>query len=167
MTLGEKQVQERLSLIFSDVIPVPLRKRQQTLVPNDGQFHRRGSGIQIRTRTIGISTFRRGRGAEAQEVEDESVDDLVGQGVLLLEERLDEDVGGAAALGRGRGLLRREVAEALQGSGGVQHGDGDAGQDGGDDVRFAQGAGAAGDEGEEEALEPRGGFVQGLLEGFE
>lgn len=46
----------------------------------------------------------------------------------------------------------------------MQDGDGDAGDDARNNMCFAEGAGAAGDEGEEKTLEEAGGFVEGLFE---
>lgn len=111
---------------------------------------------------------RRGVDApETQKVEDERVDDLVRQGVLLLQQRLDEDIGRAAALRAVGGFLGRNVAEALERGSGMKNGDGDPSQNGRDDVRFSERAGAAADEGKQEALEECRRFVQALLEGVE
>lgn len=46
-------------------------------------------------------------------MEDDRVDDLIGQRVFLLQQRLDEDIRRASAFSAGRGLLRRNVAKPL------------------------------------------------------
>ena len=80
-----------------------------------------------------------GGGTVAQEVEDEPVDDFVGEGVFFLQQDADEDVGRAGGLGGrgGRGLLCCDFSEAEQRRGGVEHGDRDADERAGDNVRFA------------------------------
>lgn len=105
--------------------------------------------------------------AEAKEVEDKSVDDLVRKSVLLLEESADEDVGGTTAFATVGCLLRGDIAEAFEGGGGVQDRDRNTDQNRRDDGSFAQCACAATNEGKEEALEECGRLVEGLLEGVE
>lgn len=163
MAMRQKQVEQRLTLVLSNIALVALGKGQQTLVPDDGEL----VGQAITAHGLITTSYTGVLVAESQEVEDNGVNGLVGKGVLLLKQRLDEDVGGAAALAALRGLLGGNVAETLDGSGGVKDGNGDSGENGGDDVSLAQSAGAAADEREEEALEEGRGLVEGLFESVE
>lgn len=98
VTPRKQQIQQRLPLILSDVVPVPLRKRQQTLMPNHRQLACVTQVASYGFRIHGISaagTYT----AKAQEVEDEGVDDFVRERVFLFEERFDEDVAGACGIG--------------------------------------------------------------------
>ena len=87
-------------------------------MPDDGQF---ACVAQVACHRLGVH----GVGAactyasEAQEVKDERVDDLEGQGVLLLEKCLDEDVAGASGIRVRRHLLGSDLAETVEGGGRV------------------------------------------------
>lgn len=70
---------------------------------------------------------------EAHEVEDKRIDDLVGQGVLLVDKDSQEQ-------GVGAGIVH--VGQADDGRAGVEHGDRDLAEDRADNGRFLQGAGA-------------------------
>lgn len=161
----QQQIQQRLALILGDVVPVPLRKRQQTLMPDNGQFPRATQIASDRLGAIhgGIRGARAG-GSEAQEVEDEGVDDLEGERVLLLQQGLDEDVAGAGGVRVAGHLVGGDFAQAVERGGRVQHGDGDLGDDRGDDGGFALGAAGLCQQGEYDAFEERGGFVERLLQ---
>lgn len=97
--MRQEQIQQCLTLVFCDISLVALRKGEQALVPNDRQF---GLGISLSRQTRhSIARVNRGGvdASEAQEVEHQGVDDLVGERILLLKESLDEDVGSTTALG--------------------------------------------------------------------
>lgn len=98
MTPRKQQVQQRLPLILSDIVPISLRKRQQTLMPNHWQFPRVTQVASYGFRIHGISAAS-AYATEAQEVEDEGVDDFVGERVFLFEQCFDEDVAGACGIG--------------------------------------------------------------------
>ena len=100
VTSCEQQVEQRLSLVLSDIVSVSLRKGKQALMPDDRQFACVAEVASHRLGVHGICTAVT-HAAEAQEVEDERVDDLEGEGVLLLEKGLDEDVAGAGGIGVG------------------------------------------------------------------
>jgi len=100
MSLRQQEIQQRIPLVFGDIIPIPLRECEQALMPQQGQL-----------------VFD---GFEAKEVEDESVDHFVWQGVFLADEHLDEHAGGTGVV---------HFAEAKERGGGVEDGNGDAGED--------------------------------------
>lgn len=100
MSTDEQQVEQGLTLILSDIIAVALRKGEQRLVPEHGELEVLGGGCRGGLAGhLGVFSVV-GYGAEAQEVENKSVDDLVRQCVLLLEEDTDEDVEGTGPFGR-------------------------------------------------------------------
>lgn len=106
-----------------------------------------------------------GHDAKAKEMKNETIDDFIRQGVFLLQKDANKDIrraGGFAA--RHARLLGGEFRQAHQRRGGVEDGDFDLDQHAAYDVCFAEGAGAAADEGEEEPLEERCGLIQSLFE---
>lgn len=157
----QQQVQECFSLILGDIIAIPLRKGEQALMPNNRQLSYTAQISGYRLRLHGIPSRHRSA-AESQEVEYNGVDDLVGKRVFLVEERLDEDVHGAGAIGIRTHLLGGELAETVDGGCGVQDGDTDFCDDGSDDYGFALGAGAVDEEGEHDSFEEGGGFVESV-----
>lgn len=164
--MSQEQIEESLTLVLSNIALVSLCEGEQALVPNDRQL---GPHIAAVDAGHGITLLHGGGvdATESEKVEDEGINRLVGQGVLLLEQGLNEEVGGAAAFAVLRCLLGGNVAQALDGSGRVQNRHGDSGQDSRDDVGFADGAAAAADQREEESLEEGGGLVEGLLQRVE
>ena len=163
MAAREQEVEQRLALVLGDVVAIPLRERKKTLVPDNRQL---AIPAQIACGGFRIHGLRRSDNpAEAQEVEDDGVDDLEWERVFLLQEGFDEDVAGTCGVGVGGHLLGGDFAAAVQGDGGVQDGDGDFGDDGGDYDGFALGAGAVCEEGKQKALEKCAGFVERFLQG--
>lgn len=94
MPVGQEQIEESLSLVLADVVAVPLGKSEQALVEHNGQR-------LDHVARDGLALLDGGRvdAAEAEEVEDERVDDLVRKRILLLQESLDKDVGSATTFG--------------------------------------------------------------------
>lgn len=160
MALDEQQVQKRLSLILGDIVPVPLGKGEETLMPQ----HRKLFSALDGHGSIGHGILV--HSAETQKVKHKGIDDFVGQSVLFLEQDADEDVCGAASFEVVGHLLGGDFAEAVDGCCRVQDGDTDADEDGTDDVGFAKCAGAGSEKREQETLEETGGLVEGLFECF-
>lgn len=152
MTSCEEQVKQRLSLVLCDIIPVPLRKGKKALMPNYRQLASLTEITGYRFRVHGIATAGANT-AEAQEVEDERIDDLEGKGVLLLKQRLDEDVAGTGSIWVRRHLLGGDFAQAMQRGCGVEDGDRDLGYDRGDDDGITLRAGYVCKHGEYHTLE--------------
>lgn len=88
-------------------------------------------------------------------MEHDGIDNLIRQRVLLIEEGLDEHGGRAGVV---------HLAEVEERGGGVQDGDGDAREDGADDLRFFEGGRGVAKR-EKEALEEGGGLVEGFFDG--
>lgn len=160
VTLDEQQVQKRLSLILGNIVPVPLGKGKETLMPQ----HRKLFSALDGHRSIGHGILI--HSAEAQKVEHKRIHDFVGQSVLLLEQDTDENVCRTTSFEVIGHLLGGDFAQAVDGCCRVQNGDTDADEDGTDDVGFAECAGARSEEREQEALEETGGLVEGLFECF-
>lgn len=86
VAMALEQIQQGLALVFGDIVTVTLGKRQEALVPDDGELvlHRRALLANIHH---DIALLHRGGvlAGETQEVENQSVEDLVRESVLLLE----------------------------------------------------------------------------------
>ena len=136
MGLDPHQVHEPLLLLEGHVLLVPLHKREQALVPEDGQ----GAGV----------------GDKVYKVGEHSVDHVIRGGVLLVQECPQEDAVGSAVL---------HLGNLEDGRARVEHGDAGLGQGAGDDEGLAEGAASAPAEGQEDALEEGGRLEEGLLEG--
>ena len=134
--LDPHQVHEPLLLLEGHVLLVPLHKREQALVPEDGQ----GAGV----------------GDKAYKVGEHGVDHVIREGVLLVQECPQEDAVGSAVL---------HLGYLEDGRARVEHGDAGLGQGAGDDEGLAEGAASAPAEGQEDALEEGGRLEEGLLEG--
>lgn len=93
VTLDKQQIQQSFSLVFGNVVFVSLRKRKQTLMPEDGQFVAFGPWSRHTAHRMLASVHRRGiYSPEPQKVENQCIHDLEWQGVLLVQENADEDV---------------------------------------------------------------------------
>ena len=108
------QLHQTLLLLQGQVLLVSLHEREQALVPEHGK----------RTRI----------GDKTHEVRVQCVNHVVGQGVLLVQERAEEDAVGSAVVHLG--YLEDSCA-------GVQHRDAGLGQGAADDEGLAEGAGPA------------------------
>lgn len=165
MAMSEEQIQEGFTLVFSNVTLVSLGENEKALMPDDGQLR---SYITSDTGHGFVVLYGGGiDAAEAKEMEYESIDGLVWQSILLLEESLEEKVGSATTFAVLGSFLGGNVAESLDGGGGVENRNGNSGEDGRDDVCLTDGAGAAADEREEETLEKGRGLVETLFQTVE
>mmetsp|Transcript_6588 Transcript_6588/g.13815 ORF Transcript_6588/g.13815 Transcript_6588/m.13815 type:complete len:595 (-) Transcript_6588:62-1846(-) len=126
---------ESLPRLVLHLVLVPLHKGEEGLMPQDRKF-----------------PFVVDEGGE---VLHQASDDGGGEGVLFVQEGFDE-------YGRGAAVL--ELGEFVYGDGGVMDRYGDALKDRGHDGRLAEGAVVLA-EGQEDALEECGGFVDRLFEG--
>lgn len=67
VSVGEQEVQQDLPLIFGDLVPVPLRERQQGLVPDDGELRLRRRPLARQRRHIHRISLPHGGGIHAAE----------------------------------------------------------------------------------------------------
>ena len=126
-----QQFQERVALLRGDVALVPLDKGQEGLVPQDGEL-----ALLV---------------AEAEKVEDDSVNHPVRERVLLIQEYAEED-------GVGPGVLHFGDLEHARAR--MEDGDRVLGEDGADDDGLSEGAITGLAQRDEETLEERGDMIK-------